>query len=442
MTKAKNEPRGYVRFTLPQIVQHYALLLSFALLALTGLPQKFAGDAWAERLIALMGGIEITRLIHHVAAIVLAIMAILHGIEIFYKVFVLRIRWSIFPEMQDVWDALNTMLYNLGLRKEQPKFDRYSFEQKFEYWALIWGTIVMGITGFMLWNPIRTSQIMSGEIIPAAKAAHGAEAILAVLAILIWHTYNVHIKTFNKSIFTGRLTDHQMAEEHGAELERLRRGYVEVRPAPQVIARRQRSFIPVAAVITIVLVAAVYYFFTSYEKTAITTLPRRTPVPVFVRPTAIPPLIVGTTPAAPVAKVLPASHVGRTTCNVCHATGTAGPKNPADHAGREDNTCLACHKMPAAPAATTPAPTRAVLPTATPAVTPTPVAVTTPAVTPTPVAVATPATTPTAAAAKPLPASHAGRTTCNVCHATGAAGPKNPADHAGREDNTCLACHK
>ena len=97
----------------------------------------------------------------------------------------------------------------------------------------------------MLWNPISRRELLPGQFIPAAKAAHGAEAILAVLAILVWHFYNVHIKTFNKSMFTGKMTRHQMEEEHGEELERLAAG--EARPAasPEGMRRRERIFVPV-----------------------------------------------------------------------------------------------------------------------------------------------------------------------------------------------------
>jgi len=346
------KPRGFVRFSLSQRLQHLVLIISFTLLAVTGLPQKFAGDAWAETLIGIVGGIDSIRLIHHLAAIVLALVSVYHVLEIAYDVFVLHVRWTMFPELQDVKDAIAALLHNLGFRKEWPRFEHFSFEQKFEYWALVWGTLIMGITGFMLWNPILISRVLPGEVIPAAKSAHGGEAILAVLAILVWHFYNVHIKTFNKSIFTGRLDEHQMAEEHGMEMERIRQGDVALPPDPTAIRYRQRWFFPFATVFGILLVILILYFFGPAETTAITTVPRRTPVPVFARPTAtatplprLTPGVVGS-PAAGAAKPLPASHAGRTTCNVCHETGAAGPKNPADHAGRADATCTACHKPP------------------------------------------------------------------------------------------------
>lgn len=85
---------------------------------------------------------------------------------------------------------------------------------------------MMGLTGFMLWNPIITARILPGEFIPAAKVAHGLEAVLAVLAILLWHFYGVHLKTWNWSMIKGTLTKHQMLEEHAKEVEEIANGEV------------------------------------------------------------------------------------------------------------------------------------------------------------------------------------------------------------------------
>ncbi len=72
--------------------------------------------------------------------------------------------------------------------------DRYTWEEKVEYWSLLWGTIVMIVTGFMLWNPIATARFLPGEFIPAAQVVHGGEALLAILAVLVWHFYSVHLR--------------------------------------------------------------------------------------------------------------------------------------------------------------------------------------------------------------------------------------------------------
>ncbi len=94
-----------------------------------------------------------------------------------------------------------------AVAKTPPQMGRYTFEEKMEYWAFAWGAIIMGATGFMMWNPISTVKFLPGEVIPAAKAAHGGEALLAVLAIIIWHMYGVHIKRFNKSMWTGKMSE-------------------------------------------------------------------------------------------------------------------------------------------------------------------------------------------------------------------------------------------
>ena len=102
---------------------------------------------------------------------------------------------------------MQALLYNIGFAKTYPQMGRYTFEEKMEYWAFVWGAAVMGMTGFLMWNPITATQYLPGEFVPAAKAAHGGEAVLAVLAIIIWHMYGVHIKRFNKAMFTGMQTE-------------------------------------------------------------------------------------------------------------------------------------------------------------------------------------------------------------------------------------------
>jgi hypothetical protein len=147
---------------------------------------------------------------------------------------------------------------------------RYNFEEKLEYWAFVWGTLIMVITGFMLWNPIATTKFLPGSFIPAAKAAHGGEALLAVLAIIVWHFYGVHLRKFNRSMFTGKISRDDMAHEHALELEEIETGG-RVESPPEEIARRRRIFIPVGTVITILLLAGIYWFVT-LEETAISTV--------------------------------------------------------------------------------------------------------------------------------------------------------------------------
>jgi hypothetical protein len=250
----------------------------------------------------------------------------------------------------------------------------------------------MAITGFILWNPILSSKILPGDVIPFAKAAHGGEAILAVLAILVWHMYNVHLRTFNRSMFTGKMSRHEMKEEHPLELELIEQGKASYMAPVEIQQRRRRRFFPFALAASALLLFGVFLFVTA-ETTAISTIPPApdrdqvfvprtfTPSPTRVppSPTAAPPTVTPsprpptstTEPGRPTstpeptqppptegpamtptasgvenASALPPDHAGRTVCQVCHATGVGGaPKNPPDHEGRLDSSCTDCHKQ-------------------------------------------------------------------------------------------------
>ncbi|NLG97731.1 MAG: hypothetical protein GX491_10255 [Chloroflexi bacterium] len=269
MSEAQNTIQ---RFSLAQRIEHFVLLASFTTLALTGLPQKYPLNEISQAVISFLGGIETIRVIHRVAATVFLLEAVYHVVVVAYKLFVQRKEASMVPTLKDAQDAIQAFKYNLGLTKEPPKMPRYNFTEKAEYWAMIWGLGVMAVTGFMLWNPIATARILPGEFIPAAKIAHGGEAVLAVLAIILWHFYHVHIRHFNKSIFTGRLDRKAMAEEHGAELEMIESGRVPEPPPPAVVQQRMRIFTPVAGVVSLAMLAGVFVFVT-FEQSAITTIP-------------------------------------------------------------------------------------------------------------------------------------------------------------------------
>ncbi len=264
--------RTYVRFELARRIEHLIMLLSFGTLGLTGLPQKYPASGVSHFIVNLLGGIESVRSIHHIAATVMMIGTMYHLLVFGYKFYVKRTRLGMLPSLQDVRDGWQAFMYNLGFAKKRPQMGRYTFEEKLEYCAVVWGTVVMGLTGFMMWNPITTSSILPGEFIPAAKAAHGLEAVLAVLAILIWHFYGVHFKMFNKSMWKGTLTEEEMLHEHPLELADIKAGVAD-RPAdPTVVRKRQRVYFPVAVVLSIVMLAGVYGFVNS-EETAIPSQP-------------------------------------------------------------------------------------------------------------------------------------------------------------------------
>jgi cytochrome b subunit of formate dehydrogenase len=264
--------KAYMRFPLARRIEHWVMMLSFTLLGMTGLPQRFPDAGLSKAILGILGGIESLRTIHHVAAIVMMFGTAWHILVMGYSVFVLRDQMSMLPTLQDAKDGLQALLYNIGYAKTYPQMGRYTFEEKMEYWAFVWGAVVMGATGFLMWNPITATQYLPGELVPAAKAAHGGEAVLAVLAIIIWHMYGVHIKRFNKAMFNGKMTEEDMLHEHPLELADIKAGIADRRPDAATIRKRQMIYYPIAAVLTITMLGGIYGFINA-EETALTTIP-------------------------------------------------------------------------------------------------------------------------------------------------------------------------
>ena len=295
---SEKSPTYYERFSLTQRIEHIVMLTSFTILAVTGLPQKFPLNGLSQAIVKLVGGIENLRGIHHVAAIVLILVSLYHVLILGYDLYVKRVRMSMLPTLRDGQNALQAFLYNIGLAKQRPQVGRFGFEEKAEYWALVWGTVIMAITGFFMWNPVATTQLLPGQIIPAAKAAHGAEAILAVLAIIVWHFYGVHLKFFNKSMWTGKFTEEELLHEHPLELADIKAGVAQRPVDPIQLKKRRKIYYPAATVLAILLLFGVYAFAT-LENTAITTIPHpNVGGPVYSPQTATPRVIPTLAPSA------------------------------------------------------------------------------------------------------------------------------------------------
>jgi formate dehydrogenase gamma subunit len=260
--------RTFLRFPVAYRIEHWVMVLSFTALAVTGLVQKYALSAIAIWLIQVMGGLETVRVIHRVAATMLMLEAVYHVGLVGYNLIVRRYGADLMLSWTDIKNAFQSLLYNLGLRGERPLQGRYTFEEKFEYFAIIWGTVVMIVTGIMLWNPIATTALLPGEIVPAAKIVHSGEALLAVLAIIVWHFYHVHIRSFNKSMFTGRMSEAEMKHEHPLELKAMQSGGGTEDPGHP---RRRRLFVGIYAVVAVALVVGIYVVIT-FEDTAIATV--------------------------------------------------------------------------------------------------------------------------------------------------------------------------
>jgi len=221
------KPRTFIRFDLSARIEHILLIISFGMLCLTGLPQKFHNYAWAQSLMNGMGGIETVQTMHHFFAYMMGIETVYHVLALIRSIFIKKSpnRFSMIPGLKDITDALRHLGYNLGLVKELPKYDRFNWKEKVEYWALVWGTIVMFLTGAILMWPEIITRWLPGYFIPAAKAAHGGEALLAFLAILVWHMYNAHLAQgkmpLDTTIFTGKVSEERMRHEYPLEYERI-----------------------------------------------------------------------------------------------------------------------------------------------------------------------------------------------------------------------------
>lgn len=230
--------------------------------------QRYPGASLSQGIINLLGGIEAVRIIHRVFASLLMIAIVYHLGAIGYRRFVLHVPRSMGPGWADLRAAGQALAHNLGRRDSGPRQGRYTFEEKIEYWSLVWGTVLMVVTGFLLWNPIASAKILPGSFIPAARAAHGGEAVLAILAILVWHFYMVHIRRFNKSMFTGYLSLDAMEDEHPLELAAAGQ---EDSPSPDELRRRRSRYLPLFSSGALVLLFGIWLF-VSFEETAILTI--------------------------------------------------------------------------------------------------------------------------------------------------------------------------
>ncbi len=216
-----------LRFDTHQRVQHILMFSSFIILAVTGLPLKNYEWVLSHRWIAVWGGIDTSSLVHRVAGVVMAIDFVYHLAYIFISLVFLKrpFPMKMVPNFSDVGDVIQDMKFTFGFSKERPKFDRFSYREKFDYWAVGWGILMMVGGGAILMFPVIATRFLPDWIVPVALVAHSDEAILAIGWILIVHMFFAHLAPsifpFNKSIFTGRVPLKRYEEEHPLEYERL-----------------------------------------------------------------------------------------------------------------------------------------------------------------------------------------------------------------------------
>jgi predicted CXXCH cytochrome family protein len=222
---SKEHSLTYVRLTVPRRVEHAVLMCTFSALAITGISQKYNSLPAAEAVLRLLGGIDRVRLIHHTFAVILILEAFYHAVTVAHSALIRRQEASMRLSLRDLRDAVQTLRYFTGLRADRAQFPRFDFRQKLEYWALICGTLLMITTGLIMWFPVRASSVLPGAFIPAAKAAHGGEALLAFLCILLGHMYSAHLRPevfpVDTSIFDGRISEQRMRREHPLEYNQI-----------------------------------------------------------------------------------------------------------------------------------------------------------------------------------------------------------------------------
>jgi cytochrome b subunit of formate dehydrogenase len=216
--------RLYLRMSLGERVQHGTLALSFITLVVTGFALKFPEAWWVAPVADISPLMFAARgILHRVAAVVLVLAGLYHC---YYVLFVPRGKQLIrdlVPVPGDLRDAIGVMRYNLGFTSQKPAFGRFSYIEKSEYWALVWGTIVMGVTGVILWFDNTFLGLLTKLWWDVASTVHYYEAWLATLAIVVWHFYfvifNPDSYPVNLAFWKGTLTEEEMAEEHPLELD-------------------------------------------------------------------------------------------------------------------------------------------------------------------------------------------------------------------------------
>jgi cytochrome b subunit of formate dehydrogenase len=231
MTVAVSTSTRYVqRFGRTERILHGFLMLSFLGLALTGMPLLFAGAGWAVRLARLFGGITAAGILHRTFAVILIAVFATHVTRLLRRVIVHRdysIFWgptSLVPQPRDMSDILQHFSWFVG-RGPRPQFDRYSYWEKFDYWAVFWGMGIIGGSGLMLWFPEAFARVLPGWMFNIAMLVHGEEALLAVGFIFTIHFFNGHLRPekfpMDMVIFTGRITEEELRHERPAEYARI-----------------------------------------------------------------------------------------------------------------------------------------------------------------------------------------------------------------------------
>jgi formate dehydrogenase gamma subunit len=199
----------------PQRWQHGLLAASFIVLAVTGFALKYP-DSWVGH---LLGSSEpFRRWTHRISGLVLLTVGAVHLIYILKSKEGRRLVADLLPVRQDLRDLHATLGYLFGWQAEKPKIGRFGYAEKLEYWAVIWGTLIMGVTGLMIWWKLDVTEFLPRWVVDVALTIHYYEAVLACLAIVVWHFYHVifdpDVYPVNPACWDGRVSEPWQHEEH------------------------------------------------------------------------------------------------------------------------------------------------------------------------------------------------------------------------------------
>ena len=212
------------RFNTHYLTQHLLLIISVLLMVISAIflwGLRYSGASWAASLTGALGGVEFWRIVHRGGALVLIFVSCYHLIYSLVHPEGRRDFLLMIPRGKDFRDFGQNLLWFIGLRQHRPQFGRFTYFEKFDYWAVFWGFAIMIGSGLALWFPEIFRLIIpsaSPAFFEAMKEAHSHEAVLAVLTIFIWHVYNVHFRPdrFPGTLFWihGRMSQNEMASEH------------------------------------------------------------------------------------------------------------------------------------------------------------------------------------------------------------------------------------
>lgn len=213
------------RFCASRIIEHWIQLVTFSVLVVTGLTQRFYTLDLSRWFILHAGGIDSVRIIHRYTGVIFTCAIAAHILVAVFGLVVKRWQPSMVITKDDFQNAIHNIRYYLGKEPYPAPGSRYNYTQKFEYWGILTGGLIMIATGATLWKPLFITRFMTGEIIPAAKVLHSNEAMVVFLLIALWHIYNAifspEVFPLNVSIFTGSVTRERMIHAHILELARI-----------------------------------------------------------------------------------------------------------------------------------------------------------------------------------------------------------------------------